>query len=549
VRRTILLILSLALAAASPAFAATFERTSIAPEHGIDALTRKVARDQTGRDLLANPYATVTISHVDVYDRFPYVETRDFQIVSDPRWNRLVYGERGRSVRAYDGRVASSTALAQPRGMAVDERDRVYVADTGNDRIVVLQASTEFAVMSLEPVAVIGGLSGPYAVAYSDGGTPFRTGDDRLYVADTGRNRVVAYALDDAGAREVAVLGELGSGREHFGGPMAITVGRTESGHTRDIYVADAHNRRIVRLHDGGNALTWSGEVRHDADVLTSLDADRWGNVYAAAPRQGAVHKFSASLEPLATVREGLDRPRGFHVPFANVNDHRTGTVARVGQPTGVTVAEWSASSGIAKWNLGVEVSGLEVVAQDGPAARFLLGDRATVTIEIIDLTSARRVARRVTEPLNPGMHVVALFPDAIPDVPATADLMVKITAVSSYAGGQSHVAQTRFRLNGAGPGALPARAVLFGSSPNPAAPTTRISFLLPATPGGRVALSVHDAQGRRVRTLRGDFAAGLNEVMWDGTDDRGRALQAGVYFSRLDIGEKHFAERMVLVR
>jgi len=51
------------------------------------------------------------------------------------------------------------------------------------------------------------------------------------------------------------------------------------------------------------------------------------------------------------------------------------------------------------------------------------------------------------------------------------------------------------------------------------------------------------------VRTLRGDFAAGLNEVMWDGTDDVGRALQAGVYFSRLDIGEAHFAERMVLVR
>ena len=548
-RRSILLILTLALAAASPVAAGMFERTPIAPESGIEVLTRDVAQAQTGRALLANPFATVTISHVDVYDRFPHVEARDFQIVSDPRWNRLIFGERGRGVHAYDGRGPGAIALAQPRGMAVDERDRVYVADTGNDRIVVLQARTEFAVMSLEPVAVIGGLSGPYGVAYSDGGTPFHEGDDRLYVADTGRNRVVAYALEAAGAREVAVLGELGSGDQRFGGPMAIAVGRTEAGHTRDVYVADAHNRRIVRLRDEGAALAWAGEVRHDADLLTSLDADRWGNVYAAAPRQNTVQKFSANLEPLAIRREGLDHPRAFHVPFASVRDHRAGTLARVGQPSGVTVGDWSATSGIAKWKLGVELSGLEIVADGAPAARFQLGDRATVTFEVIDLANARRLARRTTVPLDAGTHTLALFPDGVPETAAAADLMVRLTAISSYPEGPSHAVQTRLRLNGSGPGAVPSRAVLFGNSPNPAAPVTRIAFLLPATPTGRVGLSVIDAQGRRVRTLHGEFAAGLNEVMWDGTDDRGRALEAGVYFSRLDIGEAHFAERMVLVR
>ncbi len=547
-RRTILLILTLALAAASPVAAGMFERAPIAPEADIEVLTRDVARAQTGRNLLAHPYATVTISHVDVYDRFPYVESRDFQIVSDPRWNRLVFGERGRSVRAYDGRGPGTIALAQPRGMAVDERDRVYVADTGNDRIVVLQASTEFESMTLTPVAVIAGLSGPYGVAYSDGGTPFVAGDDRLYVADTGRNRVIAYALEAAGARQVAVLGELGSGPARFGGPLAITVGRTEGGHTRDVYVADAHNRRIVRLRDEGAVLAWMGEVRHDADVVTSLDADRWGNVYAAAPRQGAVHKFSANLEPVASRREGLDHPRDFHIPFANVRDHRTGTVARVGQPAGVTVGDWSPSSGIAKWKLGVELSALEIVANEGPAARFQLGDRAAVTVEVIDVANARRIARRTTAPLDAGTHVLALFPDGIPSS-AGGDLMLRLTAASSYKDGPSHSVQTPFRVNGGAPGASPLRATLLGNSPNPAAPVTRIAFLLPASPAGRVGLSVMDAQGRRVRTLGGDFAAGLNEVVWDGTDDRGRALRGGVYFSRLDIGDTHFAERLVLVR
>ena len=67
------------------------------------------------RDLFANPYATVTIANVDVYDRFPYLETREFEVVSDTRWNRLVYGERGQSLSAYDGAGGSDWAVAMFR--------------------------------------------------------------------------------------------------------------------------------------------------------------------------------------------------------------------------------------------------------------------------------------------------------------------------------------------------------------------------------------------------------------------------------------------------
>ena len=104
VRRSLLLALALTMCPIGTLFGGTFEKTPLAPEVGLDVLTRRVAREQVGRDLFANPYATVTIANVDVYDRFPYVETRHFQVVSDPRWNRVVYGERGRSLRAYDGR-------------------------------------------------------------------------------------------------------------------------------------------------------------------------------------------------------------------------------------------------------------------------------------------------------------------------------------------------------------------------------------------------------------------------------------------------------------
>src|SRR6185503_16886926 len=107
---------------------------------------------------------------------------------------------------------------------------------------------------------------------------------------------------------------------------------------TKDVFVADAHNGRIVHLKDEGASLSWVEEAKHDADVVTSLDTDPWGNVYAAAPNKGAVYKFNAALAPVATLKADGSRPRSFHVPYLTVTDHRTGTTTRTGQAKGVMV-------------------------------------------------------------------------------------------------------------------------------------------------------------------------------------------------------------------
>ncbi|HEY6866772.1 MAG TPA: hypothetical protein VI792_05915, partial [Candidatus Eisenbacteria bacterium] len=276
-RSSILLFIGLSLCAAPPVGAGTFAQTPIAPALGLDALTRTVARERLGRDVFSNPYATVAISHVDVYDRFPYVEGRQFEIVSDPAWNRLIVGEIGQDLAAYDGQGGPLGALSGPHGLAVDDQDRVYVADTGNDRILVLQASTEFGAVTLTPLYAIGGLHGPFDVALSDGGTPFSPGDDVLYVADTGMNRVLAYAPGATGARLIASLGGLGGGPGHFAGPLAIAAGHANGVGTPDVYVADAHSRRIVHLRLEGGALRWVGSAPAGSDVVTSLDTDQWG--------------------------------------------------------------------------------------------------------------------------------------------------------------------------------------------------------------------------------------------------------------------------------
>ena len=409
------LIISILVLGAATAGAGTFEPATYLAEPQVDVLTRTVANEEFGRDLFGGPYATAVVGNVDVYDRFPYLEARYFQIVSDPSWDRLLMGEIGRGLAAYNGKGQAFGTFASPRGLSTDAFGRVYVADSGNDRVVVFQSSTEFDRIELLPLYEITGLSKPHDVAYSDGGTPFDESDDRLYVANTGNNEVRRYALTDEGAQFTDALGELGSGQGRFAGPMAITVGHRDGAHCEDVYVTDAHNGRIVHLRDSGSSLAWSGSVKHELGTITSLDTDHHGNLYAAAPQKGRVTKFTSSLMSIANYESDSNRPRSFHVPFANVTDHRTGEKSRAGQGSAILVEQWSRDSGIRMFNLGVEMKDAVAVTNDGAAISMTLTDHATVTMEIVDPTNGSVVARRdgghrQRRPANTGLRQRGLF-------------------------------------------------------------------------------------------------------------------------------------------
>ena len=538
-----------------PAAAATFAPAPLAPDLGLDALTRQVTRAQLGRTLFGDPWATVTLSHVDVYDRFPFVESRHFVIVSDPSWNRLVYGETGKSLSAFDGSGTATGALAAPRGLAVDDQDRVYVADAGNGRVLVLQANTTFDVLTLSPLFAIDGLSDPSGVAWSDGGTPFDPRDDALFVAETGKNRVAAYALAGGSARLVGTLGALGAGDGHFAGPLAVAVGRESGASTGDVYVGDAHNRRIVRLGWDGTQLTWRGSAPSGADAIPSLATDEWGNLYAAAPQQGAVLKFNAGLERVAELRDGLTRPRALTVPYFTVRDHRDGSVVRTGQPAALVLEPWGDATGLRRLDLGVSVEGLAVAGADAPVASFTLTDRAHVTLELADrgvpgvAGSGRVFDRRDAGTFDAGHVSVPITTADLAAAPAAGDLVLKLTATPAYASGGS-AATASIALAAKGGGIVPpAIASLMPAWPNPASAGTRFRFALPAAAAERASLALLDASGRRVRAFPGPFSAGVNEVAWDGLDGDGRQVHSGLFFYELSLPGTKLARRLVVVR
>ena len=74
----------------------------------------------------------------------------------------------------------------------------------------------------------------------------------------------------------------------------------------------------------------------------------------------------------------------------------------------------------------------------------------------------------------------------------------------------------------------------LMGLRPNPFRVATALSIVLPEATRAR--LTVHDVQGRRVRTLVEELRpAGSSGATWDGRNDAGMPVAGGIYFLRLD--------------
>jgi sugar lactone lactonase YvrE len=160
--------------------------------------------------------------------------------LADTGHNRiLVYGPEG-SLRARWGADGGSGAggtdpgdFEHPAALAVDRSGNVYVADTGNDRIVELDpAGTVIAEWGATGSSE-GRFRAPDGIALDGAGN--------VYVLDGGNNRVEVF---DADGRFETEWGSRGAGLGQFSQPDGLAVGCEGS-----VYVADTNNNRIERFN------------------------------------------------------------------------------------------------------------------------------------------------------------------------------------------------------------------------------------------------------------------------------------------------------------
>ncbi len=95
---------------------------------------------------------------------------------------------------------------------------------------------------------------------------------------------------------------------------------------------------------------------------------------------------------------------------------------------------------------------------------------------------------------------------------------------------------------------ALPGNFELGQNRPNPFNPTTAISFYLPNE--AEMSITVYNMLGQPVRTLVDESKqAGLYEIIWDGTDDRGESVASGIYYYRLVADNFTDSKKMMLLK
>jgi hypothetical protein len=153
------------------------------------------------------------------------------------------------------------------------------------------------------------------------------------------------------------------------------------------------------------------------------------------------------------------------------------------------------------------------------------------------------------------------VYGSSSPDL-AGASLLDHTTGTSMTVAGSGHayllVTATDFSGNegepavadgATGVGGTPVAFRLLGAVPNPFNPKTTICYELPDE--RMLDLRIYDVSGRLVRELLGGalIPAGRHGAEWDGRDESGRSVSAGVYFYRLSTGAESDFGRMVLVR
>ncbi len=166
-------------------------------------------------------------------------------------------------------------------------------------------------------------------------------------------------------------------------------------------------------------------------------------------------------------------------------------------------------------------------------------------------------------DPVDADFHHFSIYGSALDHLDETAVLIAQTTGASldvshaahafylvtatDFAGNEGAEAALASGLSASG--TLATRYALHACCPNPFNPRTAIRFDLPEP--ARVDLEIFDVAGRVVRRLLRDDSrpSGGHTAVWNGRDDAGRQVAAGVYFCRLRAGAFRQTRSMTLLK
>jgi DNA-binding beta-propeller fold protein YncE len=220
--------------------------------------------------------------------------------VADTGNHRVVrYDADGAYVFQFGGYGWNDGELSGPTDVCAREGFRLFVVDAGNERIQEFDIGDSSPEGTAFPFGEGRGLSGEELVR------PVRMDVDRegrMYVSDELCHCVWIFA---ATGDLAAQLGGLGDAPSRFRRPAGVAVGPDGS-----VHVADAGNRRVQVFDSIGNwRAAWSGPADDPLVEPSGIDVSPEGNVYVADAAAARVRVFTAAGVPLFSFGAGFRAP------------------------------------------------------------------------------------------------------------------------------------------------------------------------------------------------------------------------------------------------
>jgi sugar lactone lactonase YvrE/transglutaminase-like putative cysteine protease len=221
--------------------------------------------------------------------------------IADTDANRVVVLDlSGKAVQAWGAKGDKPGQFRAPAGIALDEQRRVYVADTGNHRVQVFDAGGNLLRSFGEKGSGLREFNSPAGIAAQRG---------LLYVADTGNSRVQVLTYDGIFMRQIEVKNRKDEMKE----PVAVAAdvqNRT--------YVLDAGADKVWIFDQDGSLSGQFGVKGKGTEGFSSprgLAVDSRGNIYVADTGNYKLKKFDPQGKLVASLGSEGSGPGQFREP------------------------------------------------------------------------------------------------------------------------------------------------------------------------------------------------------------------------------------------
>ncbi len=193
-----------------------------------------------------------------------------------------MWGQYGQPL---EGDAASASSFWGPRGIAVNDQGHVFVADTGNKRIVVFDKDgnyiTEFGTAGFDP----GQFDEPVGVAVGKSGT--------VYVTDTWNQRIQTFTPNEDGTFYFPALQwdvSAWYGQSLDNKPL-IAVDANEN-----VYITDPEGYRIIEFTSNGEFIrTWGdfGSSPEEIGLAAGVAIDKLGFVWVTDAGNNRILRYT----------------------------------------------------------------------------------------------------------------------------------------------------------------------------------------------------------------------------------------------------------------